>query len=87
MSQVKVPEEHRSKVPSLLRDLAVNHCSAMGATETKVLLDAAAEIEGSEEAYAVLVDQIRDLRQKLTQTQKNLMNALDLVARRSTQSK
>jgi hypothetical protein len=59
----------------------------MGATETKVLLDAAAEIEGSEEAYAVLVDQIRDLRQKLTQTQKNLMNALDLVARRSTQSK
>lgn len=48
----------------------------------QALLDAAAEIEGGEEAYAALVDQNRSLREKLAQTQTNLRGAYDVIARR-----
>lgn len=83
MYQIAVPDESRSKAPKLLRDLAQKSDFKIGVVEQKLLQDAAAEIEGSEEAYAVLVSQIRDLRQKLAHTERNLLATLELVPRRT----
>jgi len=45
----------------------------------KLLVDAAAEIESSEDAYAVLVSKIEDLRKKLARTEKNLRATIAMV--------
>lgn len=82
MSQDKVPEEHRSKAPELLREMAQK--LEIGSAEQKLLLDAAAEIEGSEEAYAVLVQEICGLREKLVRTEKSLLSTLELLPGRAT---
>ena len=75
--QAEVPREHRSATPEQLRALAdANHFNETG---KKLLLDAAAEIEGSEEAYAILVGEIRTLREKLAHTEKNLRATIELV--------
>ncbi|MFP3637633.1 hypothetical protein [Paraburkholderia sp. SIMBA_054] len=76
----EVPEEYRSKTPARLSALAEE--SGLSEVLRMALTDAAAEIEGSEEAYAVLVNEIRDLRAKLVNTEANLRSALALIPRR-----
>lgn len=75
-----VPDEYRSESPLLLRALAQKTCSA----DQKLLLDAAAEIEGGEDAYAVLVAQIQALRETLARTERNLQTTLQLVHRKTS---
>lgn len=79
---VEVPEEHRSKTPDQLRDLAQKAALNLRPVVQQALLDAAAEIEGSEHAYAVLVNEIRELREKLARTEQNLRATLELVPRK-----
>lgn len=81
MNQIIVPEECRSKAPALLRELAQANHGEITPTGRQLLLDTAAEIEGSEEAYAVLVDEIRALREKLARTERNLRATIELVDR------
>jgi hypothetical protein len=68
-----------SKAPEQPRKLAQACAGKIGSAGQKLLLDAAAEIEGSEEAYAVLVCEIRTLREKLAHTEKNLRATLELL--------
>lgn len=42
------------------------------------------EIEGSEEAFAAVIDEKRDLQSKLAQTESNLRAAYDTIARHNT---
>lgn len=79
---VEVPEEHRSKTPGGLRDLAQKAALNLRPVVQQALLDAAAEIEAGEHAYAVLVYEIRELREKLTRTEQNLRATLKLVPRK-----
>lgn len=79
---IDVPEECRSKAPAHLRNLAHKHGLTVSPAERQMLLNAAAEIEGSEEAYVVLVSEIRGLREKLANTERNLRATLELVPRR-----
>lgn len=71
MKQVTVPIEHRSKCAPLLRDLALRGFKT-GSKEQKLLLDGAAEIEGSEQAYVDLVDVNRVLRETIERYERNL---------------
>jgi hypothetical protein len=74
-----VPVEYQSRAPEQLRNLAHACADKIGPTGQKALRDAAAEIEGSEEAYAVLVNEIHVLREKLARTERNLQATLALV--------
>lgn len=79
----EVPDEFRSTSPNRLRDLAHARASMLSKDEADLLLGAAAEIEGSEEAYGILVATVRELRTKLKSTEANLRSTLALVQRRS----
>ncbi|WP_396334110.1 hypothetical protein [Burkholderia anthina] len=72
----RIPVALRSITPDQLR----RHVQAAGdrlpAELRQLLLDAAAELEGSEQAYAALVDQKQALQRALTQCQSNLRAAL-----------
>lgn len=81
MHQTLVPPENQSKAPEQLRKLAQACAGKVGSAGQKLLLDTAAEIEGGEEAYAVLVGEIRDLREKLANTEKNLRATIEMVPR------
>lgn|GEM_PF-6868535 len=81
MRKKMVPAEYQSKAPEQLRQLAQACASKIGSPGQKVLLDAAAEIEGSEEAYAVLVGEIEDLRKRLEHTERNLRTTLAMLPR------
>lgn len=70
MPSTKVPAEHRSDSPAKLRVLARRF--EQGSKEQKLLLDVAAEIEGSEQAYADLVDVNHTLRTKVERFERNL---------------
>jgi hypothetical protein len=74
-----IPPECQSKTPEQLRTLAKVRGVQIGAAGQELLLNAAAEIEGSEEAYAVLVDENRALREKLLNTEKNLRATISMV--------
>ncbi|WP_207002626.1 hypothetical protein [Trinickia mobilis] len=76
-----MPAEFQSKTPARLRDLAHKGALKLRPVVQQVMLDAAAEIEGSEEAYRALVNENRSLREKLAQTQTNLRGAYDIIAR------
>jgi len=67
----KVPTGHRSSSPAKLRSLA-SSLFKQGSKEQKLLLDVAAEIEGSQQAYADLVDVNRTLRTKVERFEQNL---------------
>ena len=71
MPSTKVPTEHRSSSPAKLRSLA-SSLFKQGSTEQMLLLEVAAEIEGSEQAYADLVDVNRALRTKIERFERNL---------------
>ena len=68
-----VPPEHRAKSPALLRELAAGTQFAAGSNGQKILLDAAAEIEGGEAAYADLVEENKVLRDKIKRFERNLL--------------
>lgn len=77
-----VSEQYRSKTPGRLRDLAQKYALKVRPVVQQALLEAAGEIEGGEEAYATLVDEIRALRERLTLTERNLRETLDLIPRK-----
>ena len=79
MSTESVPREFQSQTPGRLRELALKCNFELGSAEYTLLCNAAAEIEGSEEAYAVLVNQVHALRRKLVQTERNLHATIALV--------
>lgn len=70
-SKCQVPAEYQSTVPAKLRDLA----TSLDADAAKLLHDAAAEIEGGEDAFAALVQRTDELQKKLAQAQRNLESA------------
>ncbi len=76
-----IPAEFQSKAPARLRDLAREQARPLSPAERQVVFDAAAEIEGSEEAYAVLVSEVGDLRGKLRDTRRNLDSAYEFIGR------
>jgi hypothetical protein len=82
MVVIEVPEQFRSKAPKQLRDLAHKPELNLRPVVRQALLDAAAEIEGSEAAYAVLVSDVRGLRERLAHTEANLRSALAQVPRK-----
>lgn len=77
--KVKVPQQYRSSTPEQLRALARAYNDKADAVGPQLLLDAAAEIEGSEEAYAVLVAEIDALRARLILTEKNLHATIAMI--------
>lgn len=80
---MNVPEEFRSQTPSSLRKLSNDMRVASDIKFKQLLLDAAAEIEGGEDAYAAIVDENGKLREKLAQTQYNLQCAYDILHKNS----
>lgn len=78
-----MPDDCASTSPQKLRHLVHAISPSLSKEDADLLLNAAAEIEGSEEAYGVLVDTVRDLRLKLKRTEANLRSALALVPRKS----
>lgn len=80
----EVPEEYRSKTPAQLRELGEEHKAMLPPSVQQALCDAAAEIEGSEDAYAALVGQNRELRRKLLEMERNLRSTLAMVPRGRT---
>ncbi len=79
--QIIVPPEHQSKTPGQLRTLATALAEKIGPRAQQQLLDAAAEIEGGEEAFATVVREISILRGKLATTERNLRAAVELLPR------
>lgn len=76
-----VPEEYRSKTPEQLRELVEEHDTVLPPSVQQALCDAAAEIEGSEDAYAALVGQNRELRRKLQEMERNLRSTVAMIPR------
>ena len=79
----EVPEQYRSKTPAKLRILAQDALQELPPAVREALQEAAAEIEGSEVAYAVLVGDLRELREKHARTQENLRSAYSRIPPRS----
>jgi hypothetical protein len=82
-SVIDVLEEFRSKTPAELRALAQDDKLDLPATARETLNNAAAEMEGSEQAYVVLMAQLGELRQKLARTEANLQATLEMVPRQT----
>ncbi|HDR9757872.1 TPA: hypothetical protein QDC44_001996 [Burkholderia cepacia ATCC 25416] len=59
-----------------MRDCARRYRGTLPADVEQALLDAAHELEASEDAFAVVVDQKRALQRRLAQTESNLRAAL-----------
>ncbi|MBB1636091.1 hypothetical protein A9975_35265 [Cupriavidus sp. UME77] len=76
-----MPAEFTSKTPGRLRCYAQRYSGKLPAEVQQALLDAANEIEASEEVFATVVDQKRELQQKLSHTESNLRSAYDMLAR------
>jgi hypothetical protein len=77
----EVPEEYQSTTPARLRDLAQQHAHTLPTDVLLAMASAAAEIEGSEEAYAALVSQVGDLRKRLANTTANHQHTLEFICR------
>lgn len=77
-----VPAAFRSTTPERLRCHAQEEGDGLPAALRQLLLEAAAELEGSEQAYAELVDQKQALQRALAQCQSNLRAALAIRAQR-----
>ncbi|CAJ6624785.1 Uncharacterised protein [Burkholderia pseudomallei] len=82
---VLVPPEFKSQTPELLRRYAQQFGDELSPDVLQAMLDAASELEGSEEAFAAVVDEKRDLQRKLAQTESNLRGAYDTIARQNVQ--
>ncbi|MBU6492185.1 MAG: hypothetical protein KGL61_05185 [Burkholderiales bacterium] len=79
----RVPPEFKSQTPDRLRRYARQYSKKLSCDVQQALLDAANEIEGSEEAFATVVDEKRNLQRKLAQTESNLRGAYDMIARQN----
>ncbi|WP_058034881.1 hypothetical protein [Burkholderia pseudomallei] len=77
-TRAPVPPESRSPSPAHLRDSVRRYRGTLPADVVQALLDAAHELEGSEDAFAVVVDQKHALQRRLAQTESNLRAALAL---------
>lgn len=64
LARADVPDEFRSSTPSQLRALIESSGDKFGAAACKLLSDAAAEIEGGEEAFGALIAANRELRER-----------------------
>lgn len=73
----RVPDECRSSTPAQLRELAAG-CPAR---THDAMVTAAAEIEGGEEAFAVVVNEKRELEEQLRLLRTNHEGTLDFLAR------
>lgn len=67
-----VPAEHRSTVPSRLRALVNQGSVALPEIQQQLLIEAAAEIEGAEEAFAVIVQRNSMLRARVAQLENSV---------------
>ncbi|WP_253191679.1 hypothetical protein [Burkholderia cenocepacia] len=81
-TRAPVPPELRSASPAHLRDCVRRYRGTLPADVVQALLDAAHELEASEHAFAVVVDQKHALQRRLAQTESNLRAALARPARR-----
>ena len=79
MTYSQVPGEFRSTSPFKLRELVSSRRSKLNSDVVALLLEVAAEIEGGEDAFGAVVEENRELREKLFQMQKNLSCAHDLI--------
>lgn len=86
-SKVEVPDHHRSQRPELLRDLAIRLGKALAPADVELILSAAAEIEGSEEAFGAVVEQLQLLKRDLANKDKNLQAAYDLIRVQSNEAR
>ncbi|WP_260444890.1 MULTISPECIES: hypothetical protein [Burkholderia] len=75
-TRAPVPPEFRSPSPAHLRDCVRRYHGILPADVEQALLDAAHELEASEDAFAVVVDQKHALQRRLAQTESNLRAAL-----------
>ncbi|AOI68734.1 hypothetical protein [Burkholderia ubonensis] len=78
----QTPAEFRSTTPERLRRHVQEEGNRLPAALRQRLQEAAAEIEGSEHAFADLVDQKQALQRALARTQTNLRAALANRAQR-----
>ncbi|MBN3829807.1 hypothetical protein G3O00_40485 [Burkholderia sp. Ac-20384] len=78
----QIPTEYRSTTPERLRRHAQDAGDRLPVEMRQLLFDASAELEGSEQAYAALVDQKQALQRALAQCQSNLRAALAIRAPR-----
>lgn len=80
---IEIPEQFRSRTPARLRELAgkSGSPSKLRPTVQRALLEASAEIEGSEEAYAVLVSEVQALRKELAKSRANHQHTLQFLDR------
>ena len=67
-----VSAEHRSTVPSRLRALVNQGSVALPEIQQQLLIEAAAEIEGAEEAFAVIVQRNSMLRARVAQLENSV---------------
>lgn len=75
-THLPVSPAYRTPSPAHLRDCARRYRGTLPADVEQALLDAAHELEASEDAFAVVVDQKRALQRRLAQTESNLRAAL-----------
>ncbi|WP_321959272.1 hypothetical protein [Burkholderia cenocepacia] len=71
-----VPPAYRTPSPAHLRDCARRYRGTLPVVVEQALLDAAHELEASEDSFAVVVDQKLALQRRLAQTESNLRAAL-----------
>jgi hypothetical protein len=69
---IELLEEFRSKTPKCLRELAQKDELRLQPAVQHALIEAAAEIESSEQAYAALLRDVGELRAKLARTTEQL---------------
>uniref|UniRef100_UPI0018EC1E20 hypothetical protein n=1 Tax=Ralstonia sp. ASV6 TaxID=2795124 RepID=UPI0018EC1E20 len=77
-------EKYRSKTPACLRELAQSRAPELTADIRKAIEDAAAEIEGAEQAYAVLVEKLRLLQERHAQTEAHLRYYVSRIPSKQT---
>ncbi|WP_244133105.1 hypothetical protein [Burkholderia metallica] len=82
-----VPPAYRSPSPAHLRDCVRRYRGTLPADVVQALLDASHELEASEHAFAVVVDQKHALQRRLAQTESNLRAALSLRAPESLKNR
>lgn len=79
-----VPPEFRSAQPDQLRELSVRLAGVLNKEDRELLLSAAAEIEGAEDAFGAVVLSNAELRQKLANTDELLQRSYDLFRSQSS---
>lgn len=85
--KTEVPAQHRSPQPDRLRDLATRLSKVLMPDDIELILDAAAEIEGSEEAFGAVVGQVQCLKKDLANKDKNLQAAYNLIRVQSSEAR